>query len=176
MLKKPSFKTPLIVQENPKLSIFVGVLLFLILLFMALIFFFKNPNLASNFSNNNSTPVQFTDAPKVQFFNYNISSASAALKPPTQVKLYDLKTDFSNNEILDFAKKLGLSSYTPDNGPTVVVYNYDDPANRGLIQFDKTTGSFSYESYGVLKPSIQASTPTQSALNILTDLNLNDST
>ncbi|MCL5970838.1 MAG: hypothetical protein M1450_05060 [Patescibacteria group bacterium] len=92
------------------------------------------------------------NAPKVYFENYK--NNSALISAPSFLRVYSLKYNFKKEEIISFANKLGLDQYKENNSKNenVAVYNVLDKDKRGIAEFDKNSGSFFYQSFGILKP------------------------
>ena len=148
---------------NFKFRLFLTIFVFLALL-LSLALFLLNFSTKSNKSSETKasvTPSQRTDstaenkevlrnAPKIIFKKYTNKSNTPVL--PSVFNTYTLKTNFTNNEVLSFAQKLGLYTYETSNSNNMLIYNFKDKEKKGILEFNKNSGAFTYESYGVLKP------------------------
>jgi hypothetical protein len=70
---------------------------------------------------------------------------------PQNVNSYKLKTDYLLDEVLSFGKKLGLNEYKVADDNYVILYNFKEANNMGMMTFNRKTGTFSFQSYGVHK-------------------------
>lgn len=124
-----------------------------------------------------ASPSQFSfrAPPEVFFENYD-NQSSITGSPPSSLNAYTLKTNFPLNETLSFANNFGLNSYQPTIQPAMVIYNMDSKEKRGIMIFDTKTGNFTFQSYGVLKPSATTSSTsaTEQAYAFLKDIKLYD--
>jgi len=99
---------------------------------------------------NNNVKLKTQNAPKVFFESY--TNRSSFVNTSGNLKTYSLKTNFTSEEILSFAKKFGVETIRPSNDSNIIIYNLSDKNKKGIMSFDKQTGSFSYYSYGELYP------------------------
>lgn len=100
------------------------------------------------------------DTPMVFFKTYDNKSGNNAfpfLKSYT-FSSYILKANFKNEEILSFGEKLGLDKIDITGGQSVILYNTTTKDKKGVLNFNRKTGSFSFQSFGVLKPKNYTST------------------
>ncbi len=118
------------------------------------------------------TPSGIVQAPQVKFQQYIIPSNQPVI--PTPVVSYLLKNVFSDQDVKSFAGKIGLEEYTT-SGQQATVYNTTDKNKRGILTFDKNTGAFFYQSYGMWKPQgIISTKPLSNASVVLHQLGLDD--
>ncbi len=127
-------------------------------------------------SSSQSTSLPTYPAPAVKFNSYQISDAAKALKVPDQVKQYLLRAHFSDSDVKAFSRAFGLNDYYLDESGQAVASNVSDVNNQGLMNFDKTTGFFSYRSYGLIQPSASSSGTINAAVSYLSDVGLTDPT
>ena len=120
---------------NFKFRLFLTIFVFLALL-LSLALFLLNFSTKSNKSSETKasvTPSQRTDstaenkevlrnAPKIIFKKYTNKSNTPVL--PSVFNTYTLKTNFTNNEVLSFAQKLGLYTYETSNSNNMLIYNF----------------------------------------------------
>ncbi|MCL5970837.1 MAG: hypothetical protein M1450_05055 [Patescibacteria group bacterium] len=116
------------------------------------------------------------NAPRVYFKNYKNNSSPLII--PDTIKTFTLKNNFSTQEVLDFAQKLGFKKYNQTGVKTMVISDIEDLDKRGILSFNKDTGSFYFESYGVLKPVgyVPSQQPILEAELFLKDLGIYDNT
>lgn len=148
---------------NFKFRLFLTIFVFLALL-LSLALFLLNFSTKSNKSSETKvsvTPSQRTDskaenkevlinAPKIIFKKYTNKSTTPLLPPVFNT--YTLRTNYTNNDVVSFAQKLGLYTYEASNSNNMLVYNFSDKEKKGILSFNKSSGAFTYESYGILKP------------------------
>jgi hypothetical protein len=165
--------------KNRRLKLMGGIGLVLVLGILVLIFqLTKTPT--SSITNNNlpspskSPELTTNQIPIVSFEEYK----NEAVMPTTStISYYTLKNNFTNAEVQQFAKKLGLD-LSVESAKTLNLYTYSNPASIGYMSFNKSSGAFSYQSYGNKKPTnYQAGqSPVTTAKQILTDIGLYDET
>ena len=114
-------------------------------------------------------------APEVFFDDYKLETDWP--QAPDQITLYTFKTNYSDQEIKDFAAKFGLFNIQSSLNDFVIAKNLNNPKNYGHLLFNKTTGGFVFESFGVHKPDLSASTnPSNIARAFLEEKGLIDQT
>lgn len=113
-------------------------------------------------------------APVVTVKQYDNKSKSVV--NTSALKTYTLKKNFTDIEVSDFGKKLGLLDIQKEKSQTVLS-NTKDKSSRGIMIFNTVTGFFTYQGYGEIKPLSQISTePSTQAVSFLKDLGLYDET
>ncbi len=123
------------------------------------------------------TPTASQSALPAPIFKARTYTYSGNFPATPQLNNYILKSNFTTEEVASFAASLGLENTSPvdTNG---LIYGSSDNANtKGLLTFDKKTGTFSYKSYGVFLPNTYNSQPpTQQATALLESLGILDPT
>ncbi len=99
---------------------------------------------------NPTQSLQVLPAPTVNFASYQNQTTTPAI--PSGIKSYALKTNFNSKEIASFAANFGLSIYTDDGKPILIVSNLTDKYKRGILSFARVSGAFSYQSFGAIWP------------------------
>lgn len=120
-----------------------------------------------------SLPQIAKTAPSVAFSSYTNQATFPIV--PSSIKQYVLKTDFSLDETKAFAKQFGLIQYKATDQDNPVFYS-EDKNTRGMLVFNKETGTFSYQSWGILKPTTIGTTSTATALSFLKQIGVYDDT
>jgi len=166
------------INNNKKKTLALGFLLLLIFLFLlSLILGNINKSTPAPGYNTQQSQSGF-EAPKVSFNQYTAINGVTPPVVPQTVKAYTFKNNFTDSDIKSFAGKLGLTDYKTTNTNYVIVSNSKDMHKRGIISFDKVTGSFVFQSFADLKPS--SYTPSMpvgaEALAMLSDLGISDPT
>ncbi|MBI4129748.1 hypothetical protein HY468_00360 [Candidatus Roizmanbacteria bacterium] len=120
-----------------------------------------------------SAPVSLT-APTTFFQSYTLDTS---LPQITTLQEYQLHSDFSEMEIQHLTTIFGLSDINIE-ADWVVAGNTTDPQQRGLLTFNRTTGEFHFESYGIhlLPSSSTAQSVNASVHELLTNLGIADDT
>lgn len=114
-------------------------------------------------------------APGVSFEKYKLETSLP--KVPTQINLYAFKTNYSDQGIKDFAARFGLFDLKSTGEDFVIASNLGDANNRGYLVFNKKTCGFSFQSFGVHKPTFSPSNnPTLVAENFLREKGILDET
>lgn len=148
-------------KTNKKLLLIITVLfLLLILLLISSLYAPKKttPNSITpapksekqDIAPNSNVDLKTQNAPKVLFESY--TNKSSIVNNPGNLKTYSLKTNFTSGEVLFFAKKFGVETVRASSDTNIVIYNLSDKDKKGILSFDKQTGSFSFYSFGSLYP------------------------
>jgi hypothetical protein len=126
----------------------------------------------------NSTSLSKVGLPKVNFRNYEVKAPSPQV--PTQSKILTFKTNYTLDEAKTFASKFGLASEkrSTENPDYVIYTNTDDPEKRGVMTFNLKTGSFTFQSLGEIRPSLNVGSqaPLLAASIFVKDIGLDDGT
>lgn len=106
-------------------------------------------------------------APSVFFEKYTNNSSTpteySKLVKNNGINVYSFKSNFSDSEVAEFVKDLGLTGAknSTSSADYVIAYNFSNTAydenpklanDRGMLTFNKLTGSFDYQSFGVKTP------------------------
>ncbi len=117
-------------------------------------------------------------APTVNFHTY--SSAPNVITPvvPQTLSAYTMKSNFTKDEILSFAQKLGLTDFQSTNTHYDMVSNRTDVYHRGILVFDRLSGTFDYQSYADTTPTnyVSGMNPQEEAMAMLSQLGIADAT
>ena len=120
-----------------------------------------------------SSPAQ--PPPQLSFEKYDLETELPQL--PTQLNLYTLKTNYSDQEVKTFAAKFGLTNIQSTTNDFVLIKNLEDPDNYGYLLFNKKTGAFTFESFGNHRPQTSPSSdPIVIAESFLNEKGLLDPT
>ncbi|MFQ5452280.1 MAG: hypothetical protein ACE5DQ_01830, partial [Candidatus Paceibacterota bacterium] len=109
------------------------------------------------------------DLPEVKVGSYNLKTSLPAV--PGVIKIYEVKTDYTQTEIKDFASRLGMSSYDVINQGEKLVQIYDLQAGSYLA-FNKTDGTFLFMSDQGYSLGEKTDSTVQTARNILSELDI----
>lgn len=132
--------------------------------------------ISSNRSQPNSSKNSIKSLPTLIFKQYDNEGLGPVIY--SSIKTYNLKANFTREEVKNFAKNLGLKTIVPTKGNNIVVANLIDKDKRGWVTFNTQSGYFSFNSFGSIKSSsyIPGQSVTSSAIGILKDINLWDDT
>lgn len=149
-----------------KKILFISVLVVILVQIFLLTFFNSNQTSAPIPQDNNST-VQ--NAPDVKFNLYSINKPPVL--NPQDHYLYTLKSNFTDEQIQNIARNLGINSeLESDSDNKVLAFSPDN----GVFEFDRITGEFKAISFSPAPATSQF--PEVSAIDLLNDLGLYDPT
>ncbi len=175
-MKEKILTTSVILWQTRRQYIIGGgvVILFVVCLFLIFWLFTKpvtQPKLA---------PVvrtaQNNVMPSLQF--QTLKNTTSLPTVPSITKIYQLKNNFSPTEVQALAKKFGMQDISSTEGNVVTAYNLTDMARKGYLVFDRSTGSFTFQSYGSIFPNNYTPGETQQteALDYLQQIGIADPT
>ncbi|MCL5433019.1 MAG: hypothetical protein M1524_02790 [Patescibacteria group bacterium] len=112
--------------------------------------------------------------PVISFESYENKAYFPAV--PSNLKAYVLKGDYPIGDVTEFGRKLGLRQVEKADETYVVMSNFNTQNDLGTLVFNRKTGAFSLQSYGLRKPAVQGNNIYETALNYLRELNVIDET
>lgn len=142
------------VEHNRQTDKRKRILLLLILLCVLSVFLIifsiskKTPNNKDSIPENR-TLQSVKAAPEVFFNTYQNETTHPSL--PEKTLVYMLKTSFSETEIQKFASLFNIQKKYKDQNEFVIFSETQNPSTRGILVFNKNTGAFWYQSYGILR-------------------------
>jgi|GEM_PF-3975303 len=172
-------------EGNKKKAIVIAICILIILLIAGsiIILTHKTANPPSHTSitlkQQHQTAIQTTHpAPTINFQQYTTLPGITPFTIPQTINAYTFKNNFTNTAILSIAAKFGLTNIKTTNDNSLVVFNTTDIHHRGVMAFDKVSGSFTYQSFADVKPTSYTTgmQPAAEAQAILQDIGLWDST
>lgn len=113
--------------------------------------------------------------PQLNFENYQLTNTLPSL--PEKITLYFLKTNYSDQEVKDFASQFGLFDVQPAGDNWFTAKNLTNARNFGYLKFNQKTGAFSFYSFGFHRPQTTPSNqPADLAQSFLKEKGLWDET
>lgn len=178
----PSVNEPIIPPTSPfyKRKLFViSVLFILIIGTSAAIFFFfirQSPPTTAK-PNANTNLVENTNPITVPKFKADTYSFSGKIPLKKNLNSYII-SDFTQTDAADISTKLNLTKYNSDSPDGFYEYVNENEGTSGVIDFNATSGTFVYQSYGTFIPSSfkPEQSPIQSATELIKYLGMHDDT
>lgn len=113
--------------------------------------------------------------PTITFANYKLSTQYPTL--PQTVKIYHLKTDFTQQDALNIAAAMGMNvSSVEKKGNYVMVSDDSDSPSNGFVNLDKRSGAFTFVSGGFHTVPTNSRDAKTIAKTVLQNLGLMDET
>lgn len=179
----PSVNEPLTNNPTPpfyKRRLVIFSVLFVLLMGVSAAFFFyfvrqpspttKKPNANKNLDEN----INPVTVPKFKADTFSFSG-----KIPTKKNLNSyIISDFTQADAASISTKLGLAQYNNDSPDGFYEYVNENEGVSGVADFNATSGTFLYQSYGTFIPSFYkpGQSPTQEATELIKDLGIYDDT
>lgn len=182
----PSINPSLVSAENNASSSFfkrkifiIPILLVLLISTLIFMFFFfsRKPSAIPSkpIENKNSTVnTKPITVPKFKAETYNFLGN---IPPKKGLNSYTIPL-FTQNDAKLISEKLGLTQYNTDSPDGYYEYVNQNEGVSGVADFNATSGTFLYQSYGTFIPGSfkQGQSPTVTALELIKDLGIYDDT